>query len=135
LTTLAATTPAGAAKVPASESCVDPNNNGVCDEGEPALGSLLDAGFFDTSQPQPGYTPTSRTGIVLNGFTGTEDGLRLFATGDIHVNGKLKVPADVDLETETGHIVVSPHAAVTVKEGGLTLIAGTVELGGARRSR
>jgi hypothetical protein len=133
LTTFAGTTRAGAANAPASVSCVDFNNNGACDAGDPALGPLLDAGFFDTSQPQPGYTPTSRTGIVLNGFTATDDGLSLLATGDIHVNGALKVPADLDLETETGHIVVGPHAAVTVKKGDLTLIAHTLELGDAAK--
>src|SRR6266550_7884808 len=79
-------TPAGAAKTP-SVSCVDPNNNGVCDPAEPLLAPLLDQGSFDTSEPQPGYTPNDHAGIVLNGFTGTEDGLFLVAGGNITVNG------------------------------------------------
>ncbi len=127
--TLAAATPAGAAKVP-SVSCVDLNNNGACDAADPALGPLVDGGFFDTTEPQPGYTPTSRTGIVLNGFSGTEDGLTLFATGDIHVNGKLKVPSDVDLETEKGDVIIGPKAGVTIsKSGGLSVFSKGLVIG------
>jgi hypothetical protein len=133
---LLAAAPAGAAKQPAAPSCVDPNNNGVCDPGEPLLAPLLDQGSFDTSEPQPGYTPNDHAGIVLNGFTGTEDGLFLFAGGNISVNGTLKVPGDIDLETETGKVIIGAGAAITTtKSFGLTVFARQLLIGDSAKMK
>jgi hypothetical protein len=83
LSSVALAGPAEAA--PASKSCVDLNNNGSCDPADPALDPLIEFGFFDTTTEQPGYEPTLKTGVILDNYTGTVDGLAIFATGNIHV--------------------------------------------------
>jgi hypothetical protein len=131
---LLSVTPARATTLP--PSCVDLNNNGVCDAGEPALAPLLNAGSFDTSVAQPGYTPPGTpVGIVLNNLPLTADGLSLNATGNIVVNGKLKNPDATDVTMQsTESITLAQSAQIQygrTHDGadGITLFAGTINFG------
>jgi hypothetical protein len=117
-------------------SCVDLNNNGICDAGEPALGPLLNAGSFNTSVAQPGYAPPAGpVGVVLDSFPITADGLTINATGNITVNGKMKNPAAAGVDLETGNnIVLSPGAQIQVGQGhccanGITMFAQNLIIG------
>jgi hypothetical protein len=116
-------------------SCVDLNNNGVCDSGEPALGPLLNAGSFDTSVAEPGYTPPAgMVGLVLNNLPLTADGLNLTATGGIVVNGKLKNPDALDVTMQAETITLAPGAQIyygRTHDGadGITLFASTFLMG------
>ena len=117
-------------------SCVDLNNSGVCDPSEPALAPLLNFGSFDTSVAVPGYVPPGGlVGVVLNNFPLTEDGLSINATGDIHVNGKMKNPLGGDVDLETGSNLVFGYGA-QIQYGqthdgafGLTLFAANIDFG------
>jgi hypothetical protein len=128
--------PAQASTAPSAPSCVDINNNGVCDAGEPALAPLMNAGVFNTSTAQPGYTPPAGpVGVVLNSFPLTADGLTITATGNITVNGKMKNPAATGVDLETGNnIVFGPGAQVQFGQGhccanGITLFAQNLMIG------
>jgi hypothetical protein len=126
-------TPAHATSLP--PSCVDLNNNGVCDAGEPALAPLLNAGTFSTSVAAPGYTPPAgMVGIVLNNLPLTADGLNLTATGGIVVNGKLKNPDATDVTMQAETITLAPGAQIYygrthVGADGITLFASTFVMG------
>src|SRR5690242_9536645 len=72
---------------------------------EPLLAPLLDAngGSFDVTVPVPGYVPPGgAVGIILNNYSSANDTLSIYATGDIRINGKLKMRnvESVDLENE-----------------------------------
>lgn len=119
-----------------SPSCVDLNNNGVCDAGEPALAPLLNFGSFDTSVAVPGYVPPAGlVGVVLNNFPLTDDGLTIKATGTISVNGKMKNPLGGDVDLETGsNLVFGIGAQIQYGRthdgaGGLTLFAANIDFG------
>jgi hypothetical protein len=126
-------TPAPAAAL--APSCVDLNNNGVCDAGEPALVPLLNAGSFDTTVATGSYKqPTGAVGIVLNDLPLTANGLNLNATGNIVVNGKLKNADAKDVTMQSaGRIQLSPGAQLYYGRthagaDGITLFADTIDL-------
>ena len=109
--------PAGAAARPCGKSFIDVDNNGVCSAGDVSLDTYLKplgstAGNFtvvnvDTNQPIAGpsgpiYTPPADghpVGVVLGGSisVGTEIEFSVFATGNLHFDGRLSLNLDSDL--------------------------------------
>jgi hypothetical protein len=127
---------------PLPQSCVDLNNNGTCDANDPPLASVLDDGFLDTTVAQNGYVPTGNpTGIVLNNFASTDDNLTLYATGNVHINGRTKATAYTDVDIETPEdIVIGAGASLTFGKShccmsSLTLYAHDLTIGAKTQLR
>jgi hypothetical protein len=121
-----------------SPSCVDLDNDGTCGAKEPLLAPLLDAngGSFDVTAAVPGYVPPGgAVGIILNNYTSSRDTLSIYATGDIRINGKLKMKnvESVDLENEQD-VFVGTGASMTFGGGrccvsDFTVITHNLEFG------
>jgi len=104
-----------------SPSCVDLDNDGTCGAKEPLLAPLLDAngGSFDVTVAVPGYVPPGGSvGIILNNYSSSNDTLSIYATGDIRINGKIKMKnvESVDLENEQD-MFVGANASLTFGGG------------------
>jgi hypothetical protein len=123
-------------------SCVDLNNNGICEANDPPLAAVLVDGFLDTTVAQNGYVPTGNpTGIVLNSFTSTDDNLTLYATGNVHINGRMKETGYTSVDIETPEdITIGANASLTFGKShccmsGLTLYAHDLTIGSRAQVR
>jgi hypothetical protein len=121
-----------------TSSCVDFNNNGVCDTGDVPLLPLLQGsnGVVNTAniaRPATVNGPAGPVGIVLDDMKLPGVGALLVTTGDVHVNGSLKTEADglVNIHTTGGNIDVAPGASINVGDlaGALVTQTGDIHIG------
>lgn len=121
---------AGRAGAGASASCVDFNNNGVCDTGDVPLMPLLQSGngFMNTSLlARPATAPTNGpVRVVLDGLRPPAGFAGVLASGNVHINGKVSTNADgfFSVRTTGGDIDVAPGASIKVGDLFGQLIAG-----------
>lgn len=114
----------------ASASCVDFNNNGVCDTGDVPLVPLLQSGsgFVNTTTlARPATAPTSGpVGIVLTGLRAPAGFVDVLASGNVHINGSVRTSTDglLAVRTTGGDIDVAPGASVKVGDLSGELLAG-----------
>jgi hypothetical protein len=114
----------------ASASCVDFNNNGVCDTGDVPLLPLLQSGngvVNTASVARPSTAPSDGpVGVVINGLRPPAGYASIVTSGNVHVNGGLRTGADgfAFLRTTGGDIDVAPGASIKTGDIGAQLTAG-----------
>ncbi len=106
-----------------SASCIDYNNNGVCDSGDTPIDTLLSTGIVNTTTMRVPGAPTRLAepiGIVL-GSAKIKNGASIVASGNVHVDGSVATGASgfLNITSTTGDIDVAPGA--NVRGGDLTV--------------
>lgn len=121
-----------------TSSCVDFNNNGVCDTGDVPLLALLQSGngFVNTAnvaRPATVNAPAGPVGIVLGDVKLPGIGALIVTTGDVHLNGNVRTDSDglVNVHTSGGNIDVAPGASINIGDlnGQLFTQTGDVHIG------
>jgi hypothetical protein len=92
-------------------SCVDFNNNGVCEEGDAPLAPELEDGVFSTDGA--GLRTSGPIGVVVGNLK-LRNGATIVASGDVRVTGRMHAGGSDETVSvwADGDIVVAPGAAI-----------------------
>lgn len=121
----------------AMSSCVDYNNNGICDAGDAPLAPLLAEGTVDTTTLTPpaaahasrrhhasSTTNTAPIGVVLGDIHLSALGANIVASGNVTFSGRTDASAGGFIHVTThGSLNVLPKAKIKSGEFGATLVA------------
>ncbi len=125
-----------AARSGRATSCIDYNNNGVCDANDTPINTLLETGIINTTTMRVPGAPTrlvSPIGVVLGGGK-IKNGASIVASGNVHINGNVSTGGNgfLNVTSTTGDIDVAPGTSVRGGDLDVQLVAapgGSVAIG------